>query len=79
MSNEIKTDKETKHIHEIEIDGKRIVYDVCSSSSLEIAKVHYNENTGWKYLGTGRIWYVDGFQNTSSNDMHCFQKIRKLA
>ncbi len=52
------------------INGKRIEYDACSQSDLEVAKSIYNK--GWEYIGSGNEIFVNGNPNLSKDWYHFF-------
>ena len=54
------------------INGKRIEYDACSQSDLEVAKAIYTSNKGWEYIGSGNEIFVNGNPNLSKDWYHFF-------
>jgi hypothetical protein len=57
------------------IDGKKIPYDFCATNMpLEYAKAFY---FSCEYLGTGKVYFINGTRNESKNLTHFFkQKIK---
>ena len=61
---------ENMNVTEALINGKRIEYDACSQSGLETAKTIYNK--GWKYIGSGNEFFINGNPNLSKDWYHFF-------
>ena len=68
--NNLKMLDENTTICEALINGKRIEYDACSQSDLEVAKSIYNK--GWEYIGSGNEIFVNGNPNLSKDWYHFF-------
>ena len=64
---------ENMNVTEALINGKRIEYDACSQSDLEVAKSIYNK--GWEYIGSGNEIFVNGNPNLSKDWYHFFVRI----
>lgn len=61
------------HINECLIEGKRIVYDGCSSGPFERALKFYTEECrpSWVYIGSGHKTWCNGREN-NWKDLHYF-------
>ena len=57
------------------IENDLIKYDALSRNSLEVAKTNYEPN--FMYIGSSRIYYVNGVKQISDEDLHFFVKVRK--
>ncbi len=55
------------------IKGVRLEYDACSSSSLIEAKKSY-KNDFPNYIGSGRVYFINGTKNISKYNLHFFTK-----
>jgi len=61
---------------EFEIHGRRIVYDGCSTTSLEDSKSFYysHANPSWIYVGSGYKIWLDGIEYKNGKLYHFFIK-----
>lgn len=60
----------TKQKHQCLIDGERIEYDVCGSTTLEDAKKYYGDT--FVYIGSSNTYFINGTKNVSKTPIHFF-------
>lgn len=61
-------------ITECLIDGKKVLYGVCSKSPLKEAKAFYKKTLFKKYIGSSHVLYFNGKKNTMKELYHFFTK-----
>ncbi len=54
------------NITECIIDGKIMQYDACGTGDLKKIKDYYSKH--FKYIGSGKIYSVNGFKQDLNND-----------
>lgn len=60
------------HITVAQIGGKNVSYDVCCDNRETYR--WQEENTGWRYLGKGVIWSINGASQNSKRVLHFWKK-----
>lgn len=59
------------------IKGNAVAYDACSTSMLYKARGFYNPEI-FKYIGSGRTYYINGTENKSKRVHHFFRKVNYI-